>query len=227
MTGGTVARMTTREEGARDPFEEQYMQGSGVERRRERTIWKWHWALLVPALWTFVGMVLTLAASLPGASLPVGAGLGVVSAFFALLWAALLVLRVVVTDREVHVQYGLWGPKIDLAAITDCKVIDYDWTAFGGWGIKRSAEGTWAYTLMGEGRRVVEITWKESGEVKRAVVSSRTPDELAASINQARGASGSDASSTGVRVDSTEGEITEGEELIRSSEVASQRRAGE
>lgn len=219
--------MATREDRPKDSFEEQYMRGSGVELHRERTVWKKHWFLLVPALWTFVGMVLTLAAKLPGASLPVAALLGVMTAFFALLWAAFLVLRVVVTDREVHVQYGLWGPKIALSAITDCKVVDYDWAAFGGWGIKRNSEGTWAYTLMGESRRVVEITWKENGETKRVVVSSTAPEELASSINQARGASGSDASSTGVRVDSATGELTEGAELARSSGTASERRAGE
>ena len=215
--------MATGDSPSKDSFEQRYMQGAGAERRRERTIWKWHWAVLVPALWTFAGMVLTLLARLPGASLPVAGFLGVLTAFLALVWAALLVLRVVVTDREVHVQYGLWGPKIALAAITDCKVVDYDWVRFGGWGIKRDADGTWAYTLMGEGRRVVEITWKENGEVKRAVVSSRTPDELAASINEARGAKGADAASTGVRVEAAVGEA--GEAADRASEATGARAA--
>lgn len=198
---GTLARMAGDDARAKDHFESQYMQTSGAERRRERTVWKWHWVILAPALWTFAGMVLTLMGTLPGASLAVGAFLGVLTAFFALLWAAFLVLRVVVTDRELHVQYGLWGPKIDLAAITECKVIDYDWSRFGGWGIKRDGDGTWAYTLMGESRRVVEVTWQEGGQIKRAVVSSRTPDELVAAIEQARRerAPGA-ATSTGVRV---------------------------
>lgn len=194
--------MATRDERPGDLFENASTQGSGVEVRREKTVWKWHWIVLLPALWTFGGMVLTLVAALPGASLAVAAFLGAMTLFFALVWAAFLVLRVAVTDRSVHVQYGLWGPKIDLATVTGCKVVDYDWKRFGGWGIKRDAEGTWAYTLMGEGPRAVEIAWREGGVERRVVVSSRTPDELVASILQAKAAlGGSLAEGTGVRVD--------------------------
>lgn len=194
--------MATSDEGPDDLFEQGDARSPGAELRREKTVWKWHWIVLAPAIWTFAGMVLTLLAALPGASLAVAAFLGAMTLFFTLLWAAFLVLRVSVSDRAVHVQYGLWGPRIAVAAITGCKVIDYDWKRFGGWGIKRDSEGTWAYTLMGEGKRVVEITWREDGVEKRTVVSSRTPDELAASILQAKAAlGGSAAEGTGVRVD--------------------------
>ncbi len=196
--------MATSDGRPGDLFEDSSTRSSGVEVRREKTVWRWHWIVLLPALWTFGGMVLTLVAAPPGASLAVAAFLGAMTLFFSLLWAAFLVLRVAVTDRSVHVQYGLWGPKIDLATVTDCKVIDYDWKRFGGWGIKRDAEGTWAYTLMGEGPRAVEIAWRDNGIEKRTVVSSRTPDELVASIREAKAAlGGSLAEGTGVRVDAT------------------------
>lgn len=210
--------MATPDDRPADLFENASTQASGVELRREKTVWKWHWIVLLPALWTFGGMVLTLLAALPGASLAVAAFLGAMTLFFTLLWAAFLVLRVAVTDRSVHVQYGLWGPKIDLATVTGCKVVDYDWKRFGGWGIKRDSEGTWAYTLMGEGPRAVEIAWREGGVEKRAVVSSRTPDELAASILEAKAAlGGSLAEGTGVRVDaSSRSSEASGEEVARA-----------
>src|SRR5205823_2924497 len=50
------------------------------------------------------------------------------------------VLRTVVTERAVHVRYGLWGPTIPIEAIASCAVVDYEWTKFGGWGIRRGKD---------------------------------------------------------------------------------------
>ncbi len=58
----------------------------------------------------------------------------------------------------------------------------------GGWGIRRSIDGSWAYTLAGDSSRVVEIRWREGDKVSKVVVSSRDPELLAAAIQQARAA---------------------------------------
>jgi hypothetical protein len=97
----------------------------------------------------------------------------------------LSVLRTVVTSEEVHVQYGLWGPRIPIEAIRSCKVVPYDVLKYGGWGLKYR-NGVWAYTMHGH-PDVVELEWDERGKTKHAVVSSDDPAMLARKIQQSRG----------------------------------------
>lgn len=170
-----------------DEYEARYMQGEGSLLRRERTVWGYHWLLLTPIPFCLALAAMILAgvgsrpAPLPMALLPLG-----VSALMALLWALFRVLRVHVTDREVHVQYGIFGPRIPVDAILSCQVVDYDWTRYGGWGIRWSHAHGWAYTLAGDSGRVVEVTWREGDASRKIVVSSLAPEALAASIQQAR-----------------------------------------
>ena len=142
------------------------MRGAGTILHREKRTWRFHWVLLIPALYTLVGSVLTFAGVLPKSSPGIGVMLAALGVFFTALWATLLALRIVVSERQVTVQYGLWGPTLQVADIVECKAIDYDWTRFGGWGIRRSFDGTWAYSLMGDGGRAVEIAWRDGDKVK-------------------------------------------------------------
>ena len=106
------------------------------------------------------------------------------TAFLALVWAALLVLRVVVTDREVQCAVRAVGPKIAPPRSPTARWSTTTGSASGA-GAGATPTGTWAYTLMGEGRRVVEITWKENCEVRARGGVPRTPTIFAASINEA------------------------------------------
>jgi hypothetical protein len=170
-----------------DDYERRFMAGGGRPLHREKMVWRLHWILgiWVPFLWVLAGIMLAGVGSKPAppvmALLPLG-----MSVLFAALWALFAVLRVHVTDQEVHVQYGLWGPRIPVSAIESCEVVDYELSKFGGWGIRRSLDGTWAYSLMGDSGKVVQIAWRHEGKTKKVVVSSPDPAALAAKIQQAR-----------------------------------------
>jgi hypothetical protein len=174
----------TKPAGHVDEYEAKYMQGSGKMLRREKTVWGLHWLLLLPMPLLIFGLVtiLTGVGSKPVpmtmAALPVA-----LMGLFSLLWLMFRVLRVHVTEQTVHIQYGIFGPQIPVAAISSCRVIDYPLSIYGGWGIRYGLDGSWAYSLAGDSSRVVEIRWKtEDGKEKKVVVSSLDPDALAASI---------------------------------------------
>lgn len=165
---------------APDRYEAQYMQGQGavLYRAKERAPRAMQALLLLPALATMPALV----AGLPG----------VVAVAFAttvslLLLALFSVLRVTVSEGQVNVQYGLFGPTIPIAAIEEAAATTYDWKTFGGWGIRRSSEGEWIYNMPGDQGRAVRIVWRdEAGNRKVTLVGSKTPAALAESIAVAR-----------------------------------------
>ncbi len=168
---------------APDEYESEYMPGGGQVLHRSKLVAR-RLALLMLTLGVLMG------------------GLAVVSFFNAPLFAAIMlsfgsltmlfvslglsVMRTKVTSEELHVQYGLWGPRVPITALTSCNVIPYDWKKFGGWGIKRSMDGVWSYTpTMVE--RVVAISWTDDkGKTKKAVFAAEDPDSVAAAIRRAR-----------------------------------------
>jgi hypothetical protein len=147
--------------------------------------------LVAPALFTwFMAFFIAFTNSsadkpLPGAALPiVVAAMGGLGLMFVVLSLTFAVLRSVVTDHQVVVKYGLWGPEIDLASIVSCKVVDYEWTKFGGFGIRLGSGGVWAY-VPGPGE-VVEIEYDASGERKKVLVGAKDARALSLEINRAR-----------------------------------------
>lgn len=61
-----------------------------------------------------------------------------------------------------------------------------DWTKFGGWGIKRSGDGTWAYVLNASGD-VVELSFSDTdGTARTALFSASNPTAVVAAIERAR-----------------------------------------
>lgn len=125
------------------------------------------------------GVAATIAAGDPIAAGIVGGG-----SFLA--WSVLTTMRVTVTDSHLHVQYGLFGPRIALADIAAVEVVDYHAMRYGGWGIRRSISGNVAYSMPGRGGKAVRIT-TTSGKVIE--VTSEQPAALAAAINDAGGVS--------------------------------------
>src|SRR5437667_1519137 len=95
------------EEG--DRYAATYMPGAGRVLLRDKSIGRSFLVLLgALTLFTAAAAGATFLGALPGASLGVALFLTAISAFFALLATTLTVVRVVVSEREVFVQYGLW-----------------------------------------------------------------------------------------------------------------------
>jgi hypothetical protein len=95
-------------------------------------------------------------------------------------------LRVSVTASHVHIQYGLFGPRIPIDAISDARVERYDPSRHGGWGIRRGADGSSAYSVPGGGECGVKISYVKRGRERRVFASSDRPEELVAAIEKAR-----------------------------------------
>jgi hypothetical protein len=103
-----------------------------------------------------------------------------------LVWILFSTLRISVTAKEVHVQYGLLGPRIPIEAIESCEACEYDWKQYGGWGIRFGRDGSIAYNMLGDGGRAVRITYKKGAKLKKVLLAARDPERLATAIQQAR-----------------------------------------
>ena len=182
--------MTKR--GSGDAFARQYMEDGDAVRHRDKRVSRGLAALLmVPALFIMglSAFIATTNASapkpVPAVALPfVVAALVALGLLFVLLSLTFAVLRTVLTSRELVVKYGLWGPRIPLAAIRSCKVVRYEWTKFGGFGIRHGLGGKWAY-VPGPGP-VVEIAYDDGGKDKVVQIGAKDAALLAQRVNDAR-----------------------------------------
>jgi hypothetical protein len=213
-----------RATGGPDAYEQKFMAGSGAVRHRERTVWRLHWILLLAPILTLVASVMGfLGMGTKPMPIPVAIAMIPFSALLVGVWAMFLALRTTVTEREVIIQYGVFGPRIPLEGVDSCEAKDYPQLAFGG-GVKWVA-GAWAYTLWGQGTRAVRIEWHDARGKKHAtIVSSPDPDALAAAILTARA-----AATSGARIATTAtagGEVGEPlEEEAEGDEARRERRA--
>src|SRR4051812_14537499 len=95
---------------ASDAYAGRYMAGAGRVLLRDKKV---GWSVLVllglAALWCGGGAVGTFLGALPKASLATALLLTAMTALFTLLMMTMSVVRSVVSEGEVHVQYGLWG----------------------------------------------------------------------------------------------------------------------
>lgn len=162
-----------------DEYARKYMGGDRI-----RFLDKVHmprWAQAAIAVATLAGVA---GAASEGSIAPV---LAIVPASLA-SWALLNTIRVSVTDAFLHVQYGLWGPKIALSDLIAVDVIEYRATRFGGWGIRMGLRGERAYSMPGAGGKAVQLRYRTSRGERVAVISSAQPDALKAAIEEARAA---------------------------------------
>ncbi len=103
----------------------------------------------------------------------------------ALLWILFSVLRVTVSEGAVNIQYGLFGPKIPIAAIEQAEYFEYDFKRYGGWGIRLGPGGEWMYNMPGDQGRAVRIRWKDKkGRERITCVGTPTARELAGAIGK-------------------------------------------
>ena len=174
---------------APDGYEKAYMTSEGEVLHREKSVspWYFHAIFLVPALLTLAGAIIPTVMGTPDAL----AGLAFrapIALLLVVIWLIFSVLRVTVSSAWVHVQYGLFGPKIPISSIRRAEAIDYDWKHYGGWGIRRSRnDGSWIYNMMGDGGRGARLTYvDESGVDKTVVVGCANADLLVDAVNKAR-----------------------------------------
>lgn len=175
-----------------------------------------------PFCWALAGFIAyanaTASKPVPAVALPfVVAGIAAMGLMFLVMALSFAVLRSVVTEKHLNVKYGLWGPEILLSSITACRVVEYDWTKFGGWGIRRGAGGAWAY-VPGPGD-VVEIEYDADGETKTVQIGAEDPRKLALEINRAR------EGATRLRIESDDAAAEEEMAALEEAEEE-ERRAG-
>lgn len=111
--------------------------------------------LLVCLVLCLVGVVGIVAAGLAARSGPLWVTILVpisVGASGMAVFVMLGGLRTRVTARHVAIQYGYWpwAKTLRLEDIAHCRAVTYNpLRTFGGWGIKKSRSGIWAYTVGG------------------------------------------------------------------------------
>lgn len=161
-----------------DAFEREYMTGEGLVSYRDKMVAGWKMNTAIAAV---AGLMVFEAVSTGiWGSVTIGVPLLLV------LWLLFGVLRVSVSERAVEIKLGLFGPTIPMDAIESAQPIDYRWTAFGGWGIRRGPEG-WMYNILGDEGRAVKIRWRDSkGQPQVTYVGTRTAEALAEAIERGR-----------------------------------------
>jgi hypothetical protein len=164
-----------------DDYETKYMGGGeALARSRAGMPW-WFHLLLGMACIAVVGSAVASGTMASLLTLPV----------LLLSWVLFMFLRVTVTAETVHVQLGVFGPKIPVANIVDVAAEKYPVLKYGGWGIRFALDGSVAYSVPGHGGRGVRIRYKKkNGRESTAWVTSPDPDGLVAAIEQARAAKG-------------------------------------
>ena len=162
---------------AADDYEKKYMSGEGaLASSRAR----------MP--WPFDVLLLFLAAFTTATSLASGTWVALATVpLLLLVWLLFMFLRVTVTPDALHVQLGLFGPKVAIDAITSATVAKYDALKYGGWGIRMGLDGSIAYSLPGHGGKGVAVTFTKNGKERKLFVTCPNPDEIVAAIDKARG----------------------------------------
>jgi hypothetical protein len=162
---------------APDDYEKNYMGGGeALARSRAGMPW-WFHALLAIACITTAGTAFAHGALGAIISLPV----------LLLVWLLFMFVRVTVTPDTVHVQLGVFGPKIAITDIVEVCAEKYPVMKYGGWGIRFAMDGSVAYSVPGHGGRGVRIRYKKkNGREATAWVTSPEPESLVAAIEHAR-----------------------------------------
>jgi hypothetical protein len=161
-----------------DEYEQKYMGGESVLARSRVGMPAWFHLLFLPLMLGPIGAAIGAHAFAPLLAVPIA----------ALAWILLSFLRVAVTTEHVHVQYGPFGPKIPIERIERAEAANYEFMKYGGWGIRRSLDGSWAYSVPGVGGRGVKVAWRDAnGKLREVFVTATNPESLVAAIERARG----------------------------------------
>ena len=66
-------------------------------------------------------------------------------------------LTITIEHGSLNVAFGPLHERLPLPAITDCRVVSYDWREWGGWGI-RYGRGATLYNVAGDHGLAVQIS---------------------------------------------------------------------
>ena len=170
---------------APDDYSRQFMEGGEAIVSSRRRMPGWFFA--------FIGVVLAIsAASGIAAFAASGHVLALMPLFFTVPLVAAVALmfshlRATLTRTHVLIQYGLFGPTIPLDRIDAVSVETYDMVRYRGYGLKRAADGTAAFSVPGGDGRCVRIEYRdEHGAAKKLVVTVEDANEFAQAIERAR-----------------------------------------
>lgn len=201
--------MSDKTQPAPDRYESEYMAAEGGVIHERRRMPGWFFALMGAILAIEVGATIAT-----GNPLPALLAVPIVAAVTLLLSH----LRVVLTETHLHIQYGLWGPKIAVADIVSAKVEPYSMMRYGGFGIRRSLDGVWAYSTPGGNGQALVIEIREpKGGTRKVCITLDQAERFRELIETLRGR----GQGTGVRVAAEGAAAGEGAEV----EVAREERA--
>ncbi|MBI4705901.1 MAG: hypothetical protein HY744_32820 [Deltaproteobacteria bacterium] len=174
-----------RRGAARDEYEERYMAGGKALARSRMRMPGWFHLLMLASVAIVAGAATTTTLA-SAAQAPAFLLVPLV----ALIWLVFSHVRVTVGAEHVHVQFGLFGPKVPMRDIVSAEVERYDWVKYGGWGIKRSlADGSWAYSVPGGDGSGLRLVYRDRrGKTRRLFVSADNATQLVAAIDRARAA---------------------------------------
>ncbi len=179
-----------------DAYERQYMQGSGAILHRQK-VHTPAWVVALAALLPATGLAVMGVASGGALLLPFLGG----AALYATLMGGLMVVlaggRIAVSEGELHVQIGPFGPRIPIASIASCEVGPSGLRSYG-LGVQKLLDGTTVYKLLGDNTKSARITLDDGRKIvivcpdgpglvaaiddarrRRAVTKVRVADELA------------------------------------------------
>lgn len=108
-------------------------------------------------------------------------GLGMVVMLFLIINFTMLAISVAFGGIEF--RYGLFAKQLEFDQIRSVQVKDYEWTRYGGWGLRFSTGGRRAWSMPFVKTGVV-IEAEEDGKDREYYVSSRNPEELARVLNE-------------------------------------------
>jgi hypothetical protein len=175
-----LARRDEAAVAATDAYERKYMKGEGLVLYRAKQRTPWYWTALMAG--AGLGSLIPVLAGSPGAWVA-----AITLPILFVMWALFAVLRVTVSQGNVNIQYGLFGPTIPIAAIESVAPTEYKWSTVGGWGIRRGPGGSWVYNMPGDRGRAVRIEWRDAkGRRRVTLVGSKNHLELAKTIELAR-----------------------------------------
>jgi hypothetical protein len=161
-----------------DEYTRKYMQGSTARYVDKVKMPRWLSAALLGA-----GAIGAVAGVVSGG--PLIAPIAVLATTVG-VWALFSTIRVVVTDDVVHVQFGLFGPRIPVDKIVSVEVVDYNPLKYGGWGLRFGLDGSRAFSLPGHGGKAVRVRYKGRLGTRTVDVTSEHPEAVRAAIEEAR-----------------------------------------
>ena len=171
-----------------DEYEDRFMEAShALARERVRMAWWAHAALAFLAVWSF--RATTLSHTI------------VQLLILAAVWLVCMTLRTVVTREAVHIQLGVFGPRIPLESIRSARAVTRSLLRTRGWGIRFGFDGSTTYNVPSTADGYVEISYERGGKMRLVRAMSHDPERLVAAIDRARAGT---AARTGVRIVSSE-----------------------